>query len=137
MHLPATALPGAPLLLADPVGQAVAAQVFGRRSVSQWPIGPLLVAGGDLVVAEGRGVQVDTGGPSARMGTATLVAGTVTVNTAAVTAASVILLTGQDASGAPGELTISARTPGTSFDITSTSATDTRLIGWLILEPAA
>lgn len=32
MHLPVTALPGAPSLFADPATQAIAAQVFGARS---------------------------------------------------------------------------------------------------------
>lgn len=33
-HTPVAALPGAQMLLQDPAGQAVAAQVFGRRSAS-------------------------------------------------------------------------------------------------------
>lgn len=36
MHLPATALPGAPALMVDPAGQAVSAQVFGRRGQTAW-----------------------------------------------------------------------------------------------------
>lgn len=138
MHLPATALPGAQALLLDPAGQAVAAQVFGRRALWAWSPGPLLVTGGDIILASpGAGLQVTEGGPAARMGVATLVAGTVVVNTAAVTANSRILLTGQNSSGAPGELSVSARTAGTSFTITSSSGTDTRAVGWIIVQPAA
>ena len=138
MHLPPTALPGAPQLYADPAGQAVAAQVFGRRGEWRWGPGPLLVTGGDLVLATaGAGVRIKEGGGAARMGAATLVAGTVTVNTTAVTANSRILLSGQNSSGTAGELTISARTPGISFTITSSSGTDTRSVAWLIVEPAA
>jgi hypothetical protein len=75
-------------------------------------------------------------GTNAKMGTATLVAGTVTVSTTAVTANSRIMLTGQNASGTAGSLGISARTSGTSFTILSTSSTDTRLVAWFIIEPA-
>lgn len=75
-------------------------------------------------------------GSNASMGAATLVAGTVTVNNTLVTANSRIFLTGQNSSGTHGELTISARSAGTSFTITSSLATDTRSVAWLIVEPA-
>lgn len=108
MHTPAAALPGAPSLLQDPAGQAVAARVFSGPRAGYTP--------------------------NASRGAATLVAGTAVVNTTAVTANSLIFLTGQNNSGTAGELTISARTPGTSFTITSASGTDTRSVGWLIFE---
>jgi len=74
--------------------------------------------------------------PNSTMGTATLSgSGTATVNTTAVTANSRIFLTGQNSSGTHGELTISARTPGSDFTISSSSAADTRLIAWMIVEP--
>ena len=90
----------------------------------------------DVVIGTaGAGINI-TEGANARMGAATLVAGTVTVNTTAVTANSRIMLTGQDSSGTHGELTISARVAGTSFTITSNDAGDTRSIAWIIFEPA-
>jgi hypothetical protein len=90
----------------------------------------------DVVIGTaGRGVNIKEGS-NARMGASTLVAGTVTVNTTAVTASSRIMLTGQDSSGTHGELTISARVAGTSFTITSSSATDTRSVAWILFEPA-
>lgn len=136
MHLPATALPGAAALLLDPAGQAIAAQVFGRRAAHAWAPGPRLVVGGDLVLATaGEGVRIKEG-TNARIGVATLVAGTVVVNTSVVTATSRIMLTGQNSSGAHGELTVSARVAGTSFTITSSNAGDTRDVGWIIFEPA-
>lgn len=110
MHTPVAALPGAPSLLQDPAGQAVAARVFAGPRAGYTP--------------------------NALRGAATLVAGSVTVNTTAIGAASVVMLTGQNSSGAAGELTISARVAGTSFTITSASGTDTRSVGWLILDPA-
>jgi hypothetical protein len=87
------------------------------------------------VSTAGKGLQIKEGA-NAKMGTSTLVAGTVTVATTAVTAMSRVFLTGQDSSGTHGELTVSARTAGASFDITSTSVLDTRSIAWMIVEPA-
>lgn len=85
------------------------------------------VAGGVVRVKEGT---------NASMGTATLVAGTVTVNTTKVTANSRIFLSAQTTGAAPGALRVSARTAGTSFTITSTSGTDTSAVAWWIVEPA-
>lgn len=95
----------------------------------------------DLMTADlrigtaGRGLRVAEGA-NAKMGTATLVAGTVVVSTTAVTANSRIMLTGQNSSGTHGDLTVSARTAATSFTITSTSGTDTRSVAWMLVEPA-
>lgn len=75
-------------------------------------------------------------GSNQRMGSATLVGGTVTVNNTLVGADSIILLTAQNTGGTAGALRVSARTPGTSFTVTSSSGTDTSAVGWLILEPA-
>lgn len=75
-------------------------------------------------------------GANSRMGTAVLSAGAATVNTNVVTANSVILLTSQ-ANAVTGALRVSAKTPGTSFAITSSVGADAGSVGWLILEPAA
>lgn len=83
----------------------------------------------------GQGINVKEG-TNARQGASTLVLGTVTVSTTAVTASSRIMLTGQNSSGTAGAVYVSSRTAGTSFVITSTSALDTRLIAWMIFEPA-
>jgi hypothetical protein len=76
----------------------------------------------------------DTTTLGALSGTATLIGGTIVVNTAAVTAASNIQLTAQTSGAAPGALRVSARVAGTSFTITSTSGTDTSLVGWMIAD---
>lgn len=95
-----------------------------------------LTLDGDLIAnIAGKGLKVKEGS-NAKMGTATLVAGTVVVSTTAVSATSRILLTGQNSSGTHGELTISARTAGTSFTITSANGADTRAVAWMIVEPA-
>lgn len=85
-------------------------------------------AGGGLNIREGS---------NARLGVATLVAGTVTVNTNQISANSRVFLTAQNTGGTPGALRISARVAGTSFTITSTSGTDTSQVAWMIVEPAA
>jgi hypothetical protein len=72
---------------------------------------------------------------SASVGSATLVAGTVTVSTTAVTASSLIFLT----VGALGTVStaqavcVSAQTAGTSFVITSADNTDTSVVNWWII----
>lgn len=96
----------------------------------------LAVGSGDLsVITAGRTLKIAEGS-NCKMGTATLVAGTVTVNTTAVTANSRIFLSNNANGGTVGALYVSARTAGTSFVITSTSATDTSTVAWLLLEPA-
>lgn len=92
--------------------------------------------GGDVILTQvGSGLKIKTGS-NATMGTATLVGGTVTVNTNKVTANSNIQLTSQSDGGTPGFVRVSGRTASTSFTITSSSGTDTSVIGWIILEPA-
>jgi hypothetical protein len=87
------------------------------------------------VNAVGKGLLVKEG-TNAKMGLATLAAGTVVVSTTAVTATSRIFLTAQTTGGTAGALRVSARTAGTSFTITSTSATDTSTVAWMIVNPA-
>lgn len=88
------------------------------------------------VLQSGNGVLRQSGntwsaGPSA--GTATLVAGTVTVNTAEVLAGDTIRMTRQATGGTVGHLSIGTITAGTSFVINSSSATDTSTILWEIV----
>lgn len=68
----------------------------------------------------------------------TLVAGTVTVATTKVTANSRIQLTTQSLGTVtvPMPIAVTARTAGTSFVITSSDATDTSVVAWMIVEPA-
>jgi hypothetical protein len=93
-------------------------------------------AGEIIITTLGKGLSIKEGS-NARMGTATLVGGTLTVNTTAVTANSRIFLTCQTPGGTPGFLYVSARSASTSFTITSGSGTDTSTVAWLIVEPAA
>lgn len=96
-------------------------------------------AGQFILQTVGKGLSIKEGS-NAKMGTATLVAGTVVVSTTAVTANSRIFLTAQSLSiglaGIPQALAVSARTAGTSFTISSASASDASVIGWIIYEPS-
>lgn len=99
-------------------------------------VGLLATDNSFVLAAAGGGVQVKEG-TNATMGRATLVGGTVVVSTTKVTANSEVFLTCQTQGGTPGFLRVSARTGGTSFTILSSSGTDTSVVGWLIVEPAA
>ena len=97
--------------------------------------GSLTVFGGEFRLGTPQTTIQMAQGANGNSGVATLVAGTVTVNTDQVTADSQIHLTGQNVSGTVGELSISAKVAGVSFTITSGSALDTRSIAWLIIDP--
>jgi hypothetical protein len=73
-------------------------------------------------------------GTNKRMGVATLAGGTVTVANTSVTANTRIFLTVQTAGGTQGFLS-TTRTAGTSFTINSTSASETSVVAWLLVEP--
>lgn len=77
-------------------------------------------------------------GTNAMMGVGTLSGGTVTISTTKVTANSRIMLTVQSLGtvSVTKAVGITARTPGTSFVITSADATDTSIVAWEIFEPA-
>ncbi len=81
----------------------------------------------------GKGLQVKTGS-NAKVGTAVLVGGTVTVSNTSVTANSRIFVTSNTDGGTPGWLRVSAKVNATSFTITSSSATDTSTVAWMIVE---
>lgn len=75
-----------------------------------------------------------TTGSNANAGTGTLVGGTVTISTTAVTASSLIFLTDTASSITNvGTLTVSSKSAGTSFTVTSTLALDTSTFNWLII----
>lgn len=93
---------------------------------------------GILTFAQSGGLSMtETPTAAARMGIATLAAGTVTVSTTAIKSNSRVFLTIQDPNGGtPGAVYVSARVASTSFTITSTSGTDTSQVAWLIIDPA-
>jgi hypothetical protein len=105
----------------------------GGQSNGQWNIWAgtnkalnLGTAGGGVAIAEGA---------NARQGVATLVAGTVTVANTSVTATTRVDTFRQEAGGTLGHLSVT-KNPGVGFTITSSSATETSAIGWVLFEPA-
>lgn len=97
-----------------------------------------LRVGGNLdIETVGKGLKIKEGS-NATMGTATLVAGTVTVNTTSVTASSRIFLTIQSLGtvAVPQAIGVTSVTASTSFTITSADITDTSVIAWHIIEPS-
>lgn len=95
--------------------------------------GEVRVSTGNLQIATaGNGLQIKSGA-GAKIGQATLVAGTVTVANTNITTNSRIFLTVSAAGGTQGFLR-TAKVAGTSFTITSTSATETSVVDWFIVE---
>lgn len=110
-------------------------------ATNNWSIysagGDVQIMAGDVIIGTaGKGLKIKTGS-NATAGVSTLSGGTLVVSNTKVTANSIILLTCQTPGGTPGHLRVSARTPGTSFTILSSSGTDTSDVGWVIIEPAA
>jgi hypothetical protein len=97
--------------------------------------GAFTVSTGNVDVSTaGDGLRVAEGS-NAKQGTAVLSAGSAVVANTSVTASSRIFLTTNTPGGTPGWLQVSARTPGTSFTITSSSSTDTSTVAYEIFEP--
>lgn len=97
-----------------------------------------IFSGGNIATdVAGKGFKVKEGA-NAKMGTGTLVGGTVVVNTTAVTTNSRIFVT--DTGGGVfaniGSLTVPTIVNATSFTVTSTNVLDTSTFNWIIFEPA-
>ena len=94
----------------------------------------LEVTGNLSLTTSGNKLKIATG-TNASLGTATLVAGTVTVSTTAVTSSSKIFLTCNTPGGTQGFLSAPAGsiTNATSFVINSSSASDTSTVNWWII----
>lgn len=115
----------------DVTGYLVAAG--SGQSNGQWQ---LFSGGADALRlgSLGGGIAI-TEGANGRMGVATLVAGTVTVNNTSMTATDRIHLTRATTGGTVGHLSYTI-VAATSFTINSTSATETSTVNWAILRPA-
>lgn len=111
-------------------GTAARDTTYGRTAANQFGLTTTDLA----VVTAGRGIKIAEG-TNAKMGiTGAMTAGTITVATTAVNANSRIFLTAQNTGGTPGALRVSTITAGTSFVITSTSASDTSTVAWFIVD---
>lgn len=116
-------------------------------TAAEWAASGIVLGRGELGVVADTGDIVIGDGSTAfaslkraggiRRGRATLVTGTVTVANTSITATSIILLTAQvlGTVAAPKPLAVTARSNGVSFTITSSDATDTSVVGYLIIEP--
>jgi hypothetical protein len=98
-------------------------------------LGAITATNGNLVLGTAGNKLSIAAGANASIGTAQLVAGTVTVSTTAVTTNSKIFVT-VGALGtvvAPQAMHVDAIVNATSFDITSADGTDTSFVNWLII----
>lgn len=87
--------------------------------------------GNILIDTAGKGLSIKSGS-NAKIGTATFTAvGSVTVNTTAVTANSLIFVTGQDGVDA---FCVGNKVVGTSFDIIHSTGNATATVAWMIVE---
>lgn len=94
----------------------------------------------DLAVSSaGHGLQIAQGG-NARIGTDTLISGTVTISNTSVTATTNIHVNINGVSGTPGNVQVTNIIPGTSFDINSYDGTgalqtgDNSTVVWTLIE---
>ena len=87
-----------------------------------------------ILQTAGRGLSIKEGS-NCKQGTATLVAGTVTVSNTSVTASSRIFISRSTAGGTLGHLSYT-KSAGASFTVTSTSATETSSFDYEIFEPS-
>jgi hypothetical protein len=93
------------------------------------------VLGGGLHIATaGFGISIKEGA-NARMGTAVLAGGTITIANTTITAATRINAFVQVLGGTAGILRVAGRVVGTSFTISSSSAMETSTIFWELKEP--
>lgn len=98
--------------------------------------GNITATAGDVVIGTaGKTLKVKTGS-NAKAGTGTSNGTTgVVISTTAVTANSLIFIGYNAPAGTPAPVYVSAVSPGTSFT-TKSSASDTSVFSWLIVEPA-
>lgn len=97
------------------------------------PTDTLTVAGNLALSTAGNKLKIATGS-NASAGTGTLSGGTVTISTTAVTANSLIFLTDTASSLTNvGQLSVTAKSAGTSFTVTSSNALDTSTFNWFMI----
>jgi len=107
----------------------VGATGFGATTA---PTDKVEITGNLALLTAGNKIKIATGS-NASVGTATLVGGTVTVNTTAVTASSKVFLSIETFGGTSGMLEVGTITAGTSFVINSSNVLDTSDVNWWII----
>lgn len=108
-------------------------QLYGTGTVNV-PAGDLTLQTGSLdIQAAGSKIKIATGANASVGTSASMTAGTITINTTAVTTNSLIFLTHKTFGGTTGVLRPDNIVNGTSFDIVSSSNTDTGTVQWFII----
>lgn len=114
-------------------------------STNVFTAGAVTSLGNVIMSTAGTGLRIKEGS-NARMGTATLASGTVTVSNTSVTESTRIFLSrgSKGSSTALGELTVGTVTASTSFVISAlkpadgtTETGDLSVVNWVLIEPAA
>jgi hypothetical protein len=99
-------------------------------------LGDITATNGNLVLGTaGNKIEITTGA-NASIGTSlAMTAGTITIATTAVTASSIIIVSYNTIAGTPGSISapVASIVAGTSFDIVSSSNTDTSTVNWWIV----
>lgn len=93
--------------------------------------GAQLVNGNLTLGTAGNKLNIATGSNASVGTSAAMTAGTITINTTAVTSSSIILLTPNGAGS--GQISVGTITDGTSFVINSSDGSDTRTVNWIII----
>lgn len=114
---------------ASAINSFVGKSGFGATTT---PVEAVDITGNLSLTTAGNKIKIATGS-NASLGTATLVTGTVTVNTTAVATGSTIMLTCKTPGGTQGFLSYGTIVNATSFVITSSSGADTSVVDWLII----
>lgn len=95
----------------------------------------LEVNGGEIsITSAGNGLGIKEQNGNAKLGQYPLTAGAATVPNSALTATSRVFVAVNIPGGTPGFLTVTNIIPGVSFDVISSSALDTSVISWLVIE---
>lgn len=122
---------GAPRIRFGPGGSTAPDVILARDAVGH----RLDLNSADLDInTVGRGLMIAEG-TNARMGTATLAAGSAIVANTSVTANTRIFLTTQVLSGTAGALRVGTVTPGSGFGVNSSNAGDNSTFAYLLVEP--
>ncbi len=99
-------------------------------------LGDITATDGDLVLGTaGNKINIAVGANASVGTSAAMTAGAITIATTSVTASSIIFLTTNTIAGTPGTLSapVASIVAATSFDIVSSSATDTSTVNWIII----
>lgn len=108
----------------------VGATGFGATTV---PTDKVEITGNLALLTAGNKIKIATGSNASAGQSGAMTAGSITINTTAVTSNSLIFLTHASVGGTQGTLSVGTITAGTSFVINSSSALDTSTVNYWII----